>query len=112
LQKSKSIKKPKLKRKPDFEKSRGNIFADLGFSASEAINIAARLDLIIQIERIIKRNGWTQQQAAAVLEISQSRVCELMKSKTELFTVDKLMLLLDKLGKEVRLSIRNKTIKP
>ncbi|MBP7860698.1 XRE family transcriptional regulator [bacterium] len=108
MQRSGSKSKTKNRRKSVFEASSGNVFVDLGYPTSEAVNIVTRLNLMIQIERIIKRNGWTQNEAAVVLGLSQSRVCELMKSRTEKFTVDKLMLLLDKLGKEVKISIRDK----
>jgi predicted XRE-type DNA-binding protein len=84
-----------------FEEGSGNIFVDTGFSEADAVNISARLELMMQIENTIKERGWTQQQAAQALGISQSRVSELMTSHSEKFTIDKLMKLLCKLGKEV-----------
>lgn len=92
------------------EKSSGNVFIDLGFSEPEAINIMARLELMLQIEKIIKERGWTQQEAAKVLGLRQPRVSELMASRSEKFTVDMLMKLLDKLGKEVKLTVRDKDV--
>jgi predicted XRE-type DNA-binding protein len=44
----------------------------------EAVNIVARLQLMMQIENIIKERGWTQEQAAKILGLRQPRVSELM----------------------------------
>ena len=96
------------KNKTLIETSSGNVFIDLGYPEAQAINIVARLELMAQIEKIIKERRWTQQQAAHILGITQSRVCELMNSHFEKFTVDKLMKLLDKLGREVVLTVKIK----
>ena len=96
------------KNKKAVEKSSGNVFVDLGFPKDEAVNIIARLQLMAQIEDFIKERGWTQQQAAQVLGITQSRVSELMTSHSEKFTVDKLMSLLDRLGQQVVVMVKKK----
>ena len=89
-----------------FEESSGNVFVDLGYP--EAVNIVARLQLMMQIENIIRQRGWTQEQAAKVLELRQSRVSELMNSRSEKFTIDMLMKLLNRLGKQVVLTVKDK----
>ena len=86
------------------------MFVDLGFPEHEAINIVARLELMYEIEKIITKHGWTQQEAAKLLGISQPRVCELLKSNTEKFTVDMLMKLLNRLGKKVSLTVEDKDV--
>lgn len=93
-----------------FEKSSGNVFIDLGLPEHEAINIVARLELMFQIERIIKDRGWTQQEAAKILGIRQPRVCELVAGRSEKFTIDMLMKLLARLGKEVKLTVKDKEV--
>lgn len=103
-------KKRDNKNEPLFEKSSGNVFIDLGFPEHEAINIVARLELMFQIENIIHDRGWTQQEAAKVLGIRQPRVCELVAGRSEKFTVDMLMKLLDRLGKEVKLTVKDKEV--
>ena len=90
------------------EKSSGNVFVDLGYPEAQAINIVARLELMMKIEDLIKERGWTQQQAARVLGITQSRVSELMSSHSEKFTIDKLVSLLDRLGRQVVLTVKPK----
>jgi predicted XRE-type DNA-binding protein len=95
--------------KPIFEEGSGNVFVDLGFPEHEAVNIVARLKLMMQIESIIKEAGWTRQEAADVLGIRQSQVSDLMTSRSEKFTVDLLMELLDRLGRRVELTVKAKS---
>jgi predicted XRE-type DNA-binding protein len=83
------------------KKRSGNVFIDLGYPEEQAINIVARLELMVQIEDIVKKHDWTQKQAAKILRLTQSRVSELMSGRSEKFTVDMLMKLLDHLGKKV-----------
>ncbi len=95
---------------PMFEEGSGNVFIDLGFPEDEAVNMVARLELMLQIEKIIKARGWTQEEAARVLGIRQPRVSELMTRCMEKFTVDMLMKLLDRLGKKVSLTVEDKVV--
>ena len=102
-------KKAERNSKPAFEEGSGNVFLDLGFPEHEAINIVARLKLMMQIESIIKEQGWTQQEAARILGIRPSRVSELTTSRLEKFTVDMLMRLLDRLGRRVEFTVKTKS---
>ena len=104
-----SNKEPKAGNEKMFEESSGNVFVDLGYPEAEAVNIVARLQLMMQIEGIIKERGWTQEQAAKILGLRQPRVSELMSSRSEKFTVDMLMKLFDRLGKQVVLTVKDKT---
>ncbi len=97
-------------KEPSYEEGSGNIFVDLGYPEAEAVNIVARLELMAQIENIIKLRGWTQQQAASALGIAQPRVSALMTSRSEKFTIDMLMKLLYKLGKDVKLSVTDRDV--
>ena len=102
-------KKGERNSKPAFEEGSGNVFTDLGFPEHEATNIVARLKLMMQIESIIKEQGWTEHEAANILGIRQSRVSELMNSRSEKFTVDLLMKLLDRLGRRVEFTLKAKS---
>lgn len=102
-------KKAECNSKPAFEEGSGNVFIDLGFPEHEAINIVARLKLMMQIESIIKEQGWTPQEAAKILGIRPSQVSELMTSRSGKFTVDMLLTLLDRLGREVEFTVKAKS---
>lgn len=60
--------------------------------------IALKMDLSILIAGCIKQMGLKQHEAAARLNVTQSRVSELANGKIEKFTLDAMMDMLDKLG--------------
>ncbi|HMN46001.1 MAG TPA: helix-turn-helix transcriptional regulator [Povalibacter sp.] len=80
------------------KRSGGNVFADLGFPPEEAMILAMRADLMSQLRLLIEKNKWTQQQAAAELQITQSRVSDLTRSKWEKFSLDMLLILAARAG--------------
>ena len=94
---------------PMFEVGSGNIFVDLGFPEEQAVNMLARSELMGEIREIIRVNGWTQEQAAKVLKVKQPRVAEIMGMKTQHYSVDLLMKLLNRLGKQVVLTVEDKS---
>lgn len=102
---SKSKKVIKRDRAPIVELGSGNVFADLGFPPEEAINMLARAELMGALRQILRDSGWTQVEAAKVLNVAQPRVAEIMSMKTQLYSVDLLMKLLNKLGRRVSISI-------
>ena len=93
---------------PAFEVGSGNIFVDLGFPEEQAVNMLARAELMGEIREIIRANGWTQEQAAKVLKVKQPRVAEIMGMKTQHYSIDLLMKLLNRLGKQVSFTIESK----
>jgi predicted XRE-type DNA-binding protein len=60
--------------------------------------MALRMELSLFITDCIKKLGLKQVEAAAKLNIPQSRVSELTNGNIEKFTVDAMMDMLDKLG--------------
>ena len=87
-----------------------NIFRDLGFPGAEAIHLNARAELMIEIESILKKKKYTQQEAAKIFGVGQPRVSDLYNGKIGRFTIDMLMKWLAKLGKEVTIKIDNREI--
>lgn len=63
-----------------------------------ASKMALKMDLSIFITDCIKKRGLKQHEAAARLNVTQSRVSELANGKIEKFTLDAMMHMLDKLG--------------
>jgi predicted XRE-type DNA-binding protein len=47
---------------------------------------------------LLEKNEWTQQQAASELQISQSRVSDLVRGKWEKFSLDMLLILAARAG--------------
>jgi predicted XRE-type DNA-binding protein len=91
------------------EKSRGNVFADLGLPRPEQELLKARLTL--QIYRIIKARHVTQAQAGEILGIKQPHVSLLMRNRSGNFSVERLMDFLTALGHDVEIRVK-RTRKP
>ena len=53
------------------ERGSGNVFQDVGFPKDEAQNLLLRAELMLQVERYVKRSGVTQLSAAKSLGITQ-----------------------------------------
>lgn len=75
-------------------------------SADKASHVLARRDLIDAITQAIAERSWTQTEAARFLGVAQPRISDLVNGHTDKFTVDMLMIWLEKLGKSVSLSVR------
>jgi predicted XRE-type DNA-binding protein len=95
-----ATKKP---RHMTFEKSSGNVFADIGFANPEREQLKAHLTL--QIYRIIKSRGLIQVEAGAILGIKQ-HVSALMRNRSGNFSVERLMGFLIALGQDVEITVR------
>lgn len=86
--------------------TRGNVFADLGFSSEEAAVLAMKTQLHIEIMKAIMKQGLTRSQVEKLLDIPQPRVSELMSGKISGVTADRLTKYLYRLGREVRVSTK------
>lgn len=69
----------------------GSVFDDLGFSESESENLKIRASLMRAIEKYIADKKLTQVQAAKLMNVSQPRISDLIRSKIHLFTIDMLV---------------------
>jgi len=69
-------------------------------------NFLARAELTQAIQDEIRNLQWTQAQTAEYLGVTQPRISHLMQGRVDQFTVDMLMLWLEKLGKDVSVQIR------
>ncbi len=82
-----------------------NVFAALGFDAGEAAVLQLRAQLMVDLRIWIRTNGITQTQAAAVLGIPQSRVSDLVRGKWEKFSLEMLITLEARAGRQVTLAL-------
>ena len=88
------------------QRSTGNVFRDLGFGPEEAASLKIRADLMIEIERLMKRRRLTQAAAAKLLGVTQPRVSDLVRGKIDLFSIDTLVDMLTRAGVGVRVNVR------
>ena len=87
-------------------KSSGNVFEDLGFDSSEAEHLKLRAQLMRELETVIHTKRLTQSEAAELLGIHQSRVSDLVRGKIDRFSIDMLVKLLAKTGRQVEIRVK------
>jgi len=87
---------------PGYEKSSGNVFADLGFRNSKQELLKAKLT--VEIYKVLKAQGVTQQEAAKLLGTTQAQVSVLMRCKPVSVSVGRLMGFLTLLGQDVKVT--------
>ena len=83
--------------------STGNVFADLGFEPGEAAILHMRAKLMSDLRMRIESSGITQTEAAQKLGIAQSRVSDLVRGKWEKFSLEMLITLEARMGRQVTL---------
>lgn len=99
-------------------KADGNVFLDLGFSPREAKRLLAhadtRIDESIRLKKQLmdeigvwmKEARLTQIAAAEVLQVTRPRVSDVVNHKVGKFTIDALVGMLARLGKQVHIAVR------
>jgi predicted XRE-type DNA-binding protein len=65
----------------------------------------AKAALVSQIDDIIRQRGITQAEAARRMGIDQPRVSALLRGKLDLFSLEKLMVLVSNLGNDVEIRV-------
>lgn len=85
-------------------KSSGNVFADLGFDEDEAEHLRIRSALMATLRTVLSERKLTQANAAALLEVSQPRISDLVRGKIDLFSIDMLVDMLARAG--IRVDVR------
>jgi predicted XRE-type DNA-binding protein len=88
-------------------KGSGNVYKDLGFSNAEEMQ--AKAALVSGLVSIIKKKKWTQEKAAIVLGIPQSKISLLCRGQFSGFSIGKLMKLLNKLNQDIEIRIKNRS---
>ena len=86
--------------------TRGNVFADLGFSAEEAAILELKTQLHLEIMRVIEKRKLTPRQLEKLLDVQQPRVSELTSGKISRMTADLLTKYLYRLGREVKVKTK------
>lgn len=98
-------------------KSGANLFLELGFPPAEArrLNAASRKQindtlrlkrqLMTELADWIEKHHLRQADAAEILMVSRPRVSDVVNKKTAKFTIDTLVEMLSRIGKQVRLAV-------
>ena len=70
----------------------------LGLPPEEVAHLRARAELMMTLKRHIKKQGWTQTEAARRLGVTQPRISELARGKFNRFGLDHLVTMLARAG--------------
>lgn len=92
------------------EKGSGNVYADLGMDDASEMLVKARL--AERIGQAIQSRGWTQQQAADALAISQAKLSGMLRGQFRGISEAKMMDCLAKLGHRVQIVISEQVSTP
>lgn len=87
------------------EKGKDNVFEDLGFEPEMAANLKIRADLILDLQKYIKEQSWTQEQAANFFQETQPRISNLMNGDIERFSIDKLVAMIVRAGMQIKIEV-------
>jgi predicted XRE-type DNA-binding protein len=90
----------------EFTPSSGNVFDDLNLPHAE--DLLAKAELAAKIIAEIQRRRLTQSQAAAILGIDQPKVSALKQGKLSGFSIERLMRLLLRLGRDIEITVKRK----
>jgi predicted XRE-type DNA-binding protein len=63
---------------------------------------------MIELTRLIEKQGLTQGQAAELLGVTQPRVSDLMRGKIDRFSIDTLVTMLSHAGADVTVKVRRR----
>lgn len=83
----------------------GNVFLDLGFEPGEAAFLLVRTDLMGEIREIIHSRKLKQKDAAKLFGVSQPRISDLKRGKSDAFTIDSLVEMLGNAGMRVEVKV-------
>jgi predicted XRE-type DNA-binding protein len=67
--------------------------------------MAMRMELMQRLQLIVQTEGWTQSQVAERLGVAQSRVSDLLSSKSDKFSLIMLVTLASRVGCKVELAV-------
>jgi len=94
----------------DRKTTKGNVFKELGFTNEEAIALAMRVDLAVEIEKFIKRRKLTQAKAAEYFGVRQPKISKIVRGKVASFSIEYLVKMVSKAGKAPRISFATKQV--
>ena len=89
-----------------FHPGSGDVFADIGFTPTEAAELTAKSALIDAIGETIRARKLTQQEAATLCGTDQPTLSKVLRGRMESVTIDRLTAWLTALGRTVEIRVR------
>jgi predicted XRE-type DNA-binding protein len=82
-----------------------NVWDAIASSPQEAANLELRYQLMERISGIVKRQGWTQAEAANRCGVTQPRINDLLRGRISRFSLDALVNIASALGRKVKMRL-------
>ncbi len=92
----------------EITKGSDNIFEDLGFVGEEANALQIKADLMIELEKTIKKLRLSQVKAAKVLGIARPRLNQMMNGRLHGVTIDKMVDMISRTGRTVSVTVKRR----
>ena len=89
---------------PTVERGSGNVFADLDLPDADAHLLKA--EIVGRIDAIVRQRGIAQTEAARLLGLSQPDVSRLLRGDFREYSLERLLRLLTRLGRDIDIVIR------
>lgn len=86
-------------------KAYASVWDALADTPEQAANLRARAELMRKIAGIVKKNRWTQAEAAKRCGVTQPRINDLLRGRVSRFSLDALVNIATSLGRRVRVEI-------
>jgi len=83
-----------------------NVFEQLGFSPEESRVATIKADMLANILKIVGKHEYSQADVARIWGKPHARANEILRGKLHLVSVETMIDLLDRLGADVKVSIR------
>lgn len=91
----------------EYEKSSGNVFADIGLPDASDHLIKAKL--VFKIDVLMQERGLKQSETAALLGVRQPDISKMLHGDFRQFSVERLMRFLVALGQDVEIVVKPHT---
>ena len=98
--KTKKTVKTKKTTKPVID-TFADVWDAIADTPEEAANLRLRSELMDKIEALLKKNRWTQAEAAARCGVTQPRINDLLRGRISRFSLDALVNIASALGRRV-----------
>lgn len=83
-----------------------SIWEAIADTAGEAANMRAKTELMRQIVVLVKKQKWTQAEAAKHCGITQPRINDMLRGRISRFSLDALVNIAAALGQEVHIELK------
>jgi predicted XRE-type DNA-binding protein len=103
----KTVKTAKVGRSPkaSARETYASVWDAIADTPEQAANLQARAELMRQIAALVRKNGWTQTEAAQRCGVTQLRMNDLLRGRVSRFSLDALVNIATSIGRKVRLAL-------